>query len=148
MAEEIPGWIGNLKQLAPVAGMLATIAADPEEFIREIVAEWMVEQILTTTQYMMGWMVFTYERVRKIILDAVPILTAPANLTESAVSYVFGLLYGAVQGIAGMAGLAGPPAAAVTISIIVVLVGSVLMGVFYVIPVTEFAKGTLEGVRR
>lgn len=148
MAEDLPGWFGSLKQLAPVAGLLATIAADPEEFIREIVAEWVVEQILDATQYVLGWFVFAYERTRNIILDAVPILTTPANLTESAVGGVFDLLYGAIQEIAGAAGLAGPPAAAVTISMMVILIGSVLMGVFYVIPVTEFAQGTLEGIRR
>jgi hypothetical protein len=148
MAEEIPGWIGSLKQLAPVAGLLATIAADPEEVIREIVAERVVEQILDATQYVLGWFVFAYERTRNIILDAAPILTTPANLTESAVGGVFDLLYGAVQGIARTAGLAGPPAAAFTISVIVLLLGSLLIGGIYLIPGSDLVQGTLEGVRR
>jgi hypothetical protein len=150
MAEEptLPGWIGNLKQLAPVAGLLATIAADPEEFIREIVAEWVVEQVLDATQYVLGWFVFAYERVRTIILDAVPILTGPANITESAVTGLFGMIYGVVQGIARTAGLAGPPAAAATISLLVLVVGSLLIGGLYLIPGSDLVQGTLEGLRR
>ncbi|EMA24636.1 hypothetical protein [Haloarcula argentinensis] len=148
MVDDIPGWIGDLKQLAPVAGMLATIAADPEEFIREIVAEWVVDQILDATQYVLGWSVFSYERVRNIILDAIPILTGPANLTESAVTGLFDLIYGLVQGIAREAGLAGPPAAAFTISVLVLLVGSLLIGGLYLIPGSDLVQGTLEGVKR
>jgi len=148
MADGLPGWISDLRVLAPVAGTLATIAADPEEFIREIVAEWIVGGFLNALQYVLGWIIYSYEEIRTIILDAIPILTTPTRTVENAVVGVVDTIYGAAQSVAYTAGLAGPPAAAFAIGLMVLLAGSLTLGVLYLIPGSDLVEGTLEGLTK
>ena len=144
----LPDWIQSLRVLAPFASTLATIAADPETFIREIVAKWFVGGFLDALQYGLGWIVFAYERTRTILLDAIPILSTPIRTMESAVIGLIETMYGAAQSVAYAAGLAGPPAAAFAVGLLVLVLGSLAMGILYLIPGSDFVEGSLEGLTR
>ena len=151
-----PDWLSQLKPLAAVAGTLVTVASNPAQWarnnlvdvVREIVAVWIVGGFLDATQYVLGWFVFAYERTREILLDAIPILETPTDVAESAITGVIGAIYGLIKGIARSAGLAGPPAAAFTVGVMVLITGAVLYGGYRVIPGSDFVEGTLDGVRR
>lgn len=146
--DSVPSWIGSLKILVPFAGTLATIAADPEEYVREIVAEWVVGGVIDATQYVLGWFIFAYERIRRIILDAIPILTTPTRIVESAVVGLVETIYGAARGVATTAGLAGPPATAAAAGLVVLTTGALLLGLARTIPGSDLVEGTLEGLTR
>lgn len=147
----LPEWVKTLRALVPLAATIGTTASNPQEwltaFIKTVVAEWVVGGILDAATYVLGWFIFAYERVRSIILDAVPPLTAPIRIIESAIVGAVETFYGAILGVAQLAGLAGPPAAAVAIVIMGTLVVGLGYATFRVIPGSDAVEGFTEAFR-
>lgn len=152
----LPGWINKLRPLAPVAGALATVATNPEKWVRnnlvdviqEVVAEWFVGGILDAAQYVIGWILFVFERTISIILDTVPEpLLTPMEVTTSAVNSAIVGIFDGVRGVAESAGLAGPPAWAFAFLLTSLMLIAVLYAMLKLIPGSDAVEGALEGLR-
>lgn len=150
LCENIPGIPDDFCQLyhlLPVIATLTTIASDPEGWVREIIAEWVVGGIIDAVQYILGWVFFAVEKTTTIILDALGPLTTPFEIVGDAIVGGFGLIYGAAEGVANMAGLAGPPAAAFAFAVVMTLLAVGLYTVVRAIPGSGGIESGLEVLR-
>lgn len=142
----------DLEKLIPIAGTLVTVASNPKEWLRqyvfELIAEWIVNAILDGTQFVLGWIIFAYERTSSILLTAIPPLQAPFRIFENAAVGVIDTIYGAAIGVAQTAGLAGPPAAAFATVLIGTVLAAVGWGLFKVIPGSDFVEGAAGAFQR
>ncbi|WP_435145920.1 hypothetical protein [Halobaculum sp. P14] len=111
-----------------------TLLSNPELWVKTILRKWVVGGILDAATYVLGWLVFGYEKSTNIILDAVPILRTPYQLVESAITGAIVTVFGAVRSVVELTGLAGPPAVAVTVVLLVSIVLALGWGLFSVIP--------------
>ncbi|WP_256288793.1 hypothetical protein [Halobellus inordinatus] len=144
-SDPVPDFVYDLEKLAPVAGTLVTIASNPRQWLRnyvfDLIAEWIVGGILDSTQYVLGWIIFAYERTRSILLTAIPPLQTPFDVTEDAVIDLIRMIFDVAIGVAHTAGFAGPPATAFAI----VLLGTVIVATIYAIVNATPAGGAIEG---
>lgn len=148
----LPGYVSTLQVLVPLASAIATAGSNPqawlEDFIFRTVAEWIVGGILDGTQFVLGWIIFAYERSSSILLTAIPPLQAPFRILEGAAVGVIDTIYGAAIGVAETAGLAGPPAAAFATVLIGTVLAAIGWGLFSVIPGSDFVEGAAEAFQR
>ncbi|WP_311170645.1 hypothetical protein [Halobellus ordinarius] len=148
----LPDYVSTLEHLVPLATAIATAGSNPkawlEDFIFRKIGEWVVGGILNGTQFVLGWIIFAYERTTSILIGVIPQLQAPFTILENAVVGVIETIYGAAIGVAQTAGLAGPPATAFA----TVLIGTVLFatawGILKVIPGSDFVEGAAGAFRR
>jgi len=148
----LPGWLSTLQVLVPLASAIATAGTNPkawlEEFIFRKVAEWVVGGILDGTQYVLGWVIFAYERTVSILFTALPPLRAPFRIVEDAVVGVIESMFGIATGIAQTAGLAGPPATAFAIVLLGTLLAAVSWAILKAIPGSDLFEGAAEAFQR
>lgn len=139
--------ISSLRALVPFVGTLVTIATNPEQWLRQfvfgLIAEWVVGGIIDTAEYILGWVFYTYDVVKDAILGIIPPLTSPFRIVEGAVVGAIAGVYDAAQGVAITVGLAGPPAAAFAIAIVLTMLAVVLVGALRVIPGSDAVEGAL-----
>ena len=147
----VPDWLTDLKPLVSVAGTLVTVATNPEQWLRShvfsLIAEWIVTKIISMVQYVLGWAFFAFDRTASIILDVARPLTAPFRILEDALVGAIETVYGVAVGVAHMAGLAGPPAAAFAVALVSAVLAVVVFAVWRAFPVTEALGGGLEALR-
>lgn len=150
--EALPKEIRALRVLLPLATAIGTAASNPQEwlrgFVQTVVAEWIVGGIIDAAAWVFAKILWAYDYVTGIILDAIPWLTAPIESLENLWIGVVEWIFGAAQGVAHSAGLAGPPAAAVAWGIVMILTIASFYAVVYLIPGSDFVEGALEGVRK
>lgn len=140
--------LGQLAGLSASAmGTLVTVATNPEEWLRGILNRWVVGGILDAAAFVLGWFLFAYDRMASIIADAAGPLATPFQIIEDAVVGAIETLYGAAIGVAHSAGLAGPPAAALAVAVVMTVVAALAFGLIRVLPGSDFFEGSLEAVR-
>ena len=144
---KLPSNFSKLEKLVPLVGTIVTIMSDPKEWVKTVIAEWVVGGILDAAEIALGWVIFGYEAVRDAILTAIPPLTAPFRILENAVTGVIETVFGAALGVAHMAGLAGPPAAAFAIALLATVLAVVVFALLRVIPGSDALEGGLEALR-
>lgn len=143
-----PGhWLHNLKPLAPIASGLATIGSNPKEWVYNLIATWLVGGILDAATFVLGWVVFAFERTASILLGAAEPLTDPIELLADAIVGAIETLYSAVYGVAASAGLVGPPAAAFAVAVVLTVLAVVAYAVAKVIPGSDLVEGGLGALR-
>lgn len=134
----LPDWVTDLRALVPIVGTLTTVATNPQEWLRgfiyTLIAEWIVGGIIDAASYVLGWIIFAYERTTRILLDAVPVFESPYLWAESAVVGLIETIFGAARGVATTAGLAGPPAMLFATLLLVTFVLATGYAVFALIP--------------
>lgn len=143
----------ELLRLVPFVGTLVAVASNPvgwassnlADWVRELVANWVVGGVIDATQFVLGWVLFGAERIASIVLEASGPLRSPFTiLGDASVSAITGL-YAAVRGVAASAGLAGPVASTVAVVVLVSLVLAVGVAVLSVVPGSD-AFGAAKGV--
>lgn len=144
----LPDWVQSLQVLAPVASTLATVATDPEEWLRgfvfDLIAEWIVSAVLGVAEYAIGWVIFAFERFASIVLTAVPVLESPFRIAGNTATGAIETLFAAVRGIATTAGLTGPPATAFAVVLSVSVVLAIGVAVWRLIPGSDAIEGGIE----
>jgi hypothetical protein len=149
---ELPGWLSTLQVLVPLASAIAAAGTNPkawlEDFIFRKVAEWVVGGVINSTQYVLGWLIFAYERTVSILFTALPPLRAPFSIVEDAVVGVIDSMFGLAVDIAQTAGLAGPPATAFAIVLLGTLIAAVSWAILKAIPGSDLFEGAAEAFRR
>ncbi|WP_134671728.1 hypothetical protein [Halorussus marinus] len=143
----LPTWIFNLKPLVGAVSTLTMIASDPETWVREIVAEWIVGGILDSVQYALGWAFFAIERTTTIVLDGLGPLATPFEIIGNGAVGAINVVYSAAEGVANAAGLAGPPAAAIAVMAVMTVLAVVAYATLKVIPGSDAVEGGLESLR-
>lgn len=150
--EALPKEIRALRVLLPLATTIGTAASNPQEwlrgFVQTVVAEWFVGGIIEAAAWIFAKILWAYDYVTRIILDAIPWLEAPIESVENLYVGVVEWIFGAAQGVAHSAGLVGPPAAAFAWAIVVLLTVALLYGAVKVLPGSDFVEGGLEGIRK
>lgn len=142
----LPSWVYALKPLVGVASGLATIGSDPEKWVQEVVAEWFVGGALDALQYGIGWIIYSFDLWRTAILDAAGPVASPYLIMESVLVGTIETIYGAVRGVVEIAGLAGPPAAAVSIALLSAFLAAVAYALVYIALNWIPGSGTIEGL--
>ncbi|NHN59821.1 MULTISPECIES: hypothetical protein [Halorussus] len=152
----VPDWVGDLKTLTTagsggIVGTLVTIATDPRDWLREnvfaLIAEWIVNQILDGATYIIGWVVFAFDRIASIILDALGPVATPFEIIGDAVVGAVETVYGVALAAAHAAGFTGPPAAAFAVALVSAALAAVVFAVWKALPVTEALGGGMEALR-
>jgi hypothetical protein len=142
----------ELEKLIPVASTLVMVATNPRKWLREyvfeLIAEWVVGGVIDATQYVLGWVIFAYERTVSILFTALPPLRAPFSIVEDAVVGVIDSMFGLAVDIAQTAGLAGPPATAFAIVLLGTLLAAVSWAILKAIPGSDLFEGAAEAFRR
>lgn len=146
----VPGWMEDLKTLGKLSSgaitTLATIASDPETWVRTVISEWIVGGILDFVQYVLGWAIFAFERTASI-LNIGGILTGPIDLLGTIYVGTIERLYEMVYGVAASAGLAAPLAAAFAVTVVLTVLAVVVFAAAKVIPGSDLVEGGLEALR-
>lgn len=141
----LPGWVTDLRVLAPVAASLAALVSNPkqwlEDTVRTIIAEWIVGSILDAWTFVLGWVIYAFDQTVSVLLTAVPILEGPFQMGAEAWDSVIELLFGAARDVAREAGLAGPPATALVFVLVGTVTLAVIVGTWKVIPGSDFVEG-------
>lgn len=151
----IPNGKENLEKLIGVAGTLVTVATNPEQwlrnnavtFVKSVIGEWIVGGILDGVQYVLGWILFGFERTATIILGVVEPLTSPFTIIGDAIVGGIESMYSVALGVSQTAGLAGPPAAAFAVALVSLFLAAIVYGVLRVIPGSDALEGGLEAIR-
>lgn len=147
----LPDWLEDLKPLVSVASTLVAVASNPKEWLRthvfELIAEWVVRQILDAAQYVLGWVFFAADRTATIILGVAEPLASPFGIVGDAVVGGIEDVYSVPLSLAHSAGLAGPPAAAFAVALVSAMLAVAVFAVWRAFPVTEAIGGGLERLR-
>ena len=144
-------WVTKLYPLVGAVGTLTTVASNPEQWLRAhvfaLIAEWVVQKIIGTAQYALGWAFFAIDRTASIILGVAGPLAAPFRIFGDAIVGAIETVYSVALGVAHLAGLAGPPAAAFAVALVSAVLATVVFAVWRAFPVTEAIGGGLEALR-
>lgn len=145
------GWITNLRPLAKgggsIAAGLATIGSDPEAWVYNLIAVWLVDKVIGAVQFVLGWFLFAVERTVSIILGVSGPLSSPLEMFADAVVGAIETIYSAAYGVAASAGLAGPPAAAFAVAVVSAVLAALAYAVVKSIPGSDALEGGLEALR-
>lgn len=141
----------GLSQLATLSagaiGTLVTVATNPREWVYGLIAEWLVTQIIDVVQYVLGWVVFGFERTSSIIQGVAGPLASPFGILEDAIVGAIETMYGLALGVAHSVGFAGPPAAAFAVALNSAVLAAVVYALWRAFPATEALGGSLEAIR-
>ncbi|QLG62199.1 hypothetical protein [Halorarum salinum] len=139
--------VRTVQALAPVVSTLLTIASNPEQWVRVIIAEWVVGGILDAAAYVLGWAIYAFTTVRNVMLDVAGPIATPYTIVESAAVGGIETLYAGIQGSLEALGIAAPIAAAFTVALLVTILAVTAFAILYLIPGSDAAEGALEALR-
>lgn len=147
----LPPWVRKLRWLAPIGAAIGTASMDPEQwfrnFIQSVIVEWVVGGVLDVWSFVLGWIIFAYERTASILTDALPFVGQPFRIVGDVIVGTYGLLFDSIQAVVESLGVAAPVAAALTTAILVLIHGAVLVALFRVIPGSDLVEALPEGFR-
>jgi len=148
----VPGWIFDLRPLVPLVSTLTTIATNPEQWIRQNLAEFVVTEVFGVASWLIGIVLEGFGLVSSSLTDAGDSVLVALGPVGESIRAIPGLIYDPIYEIALSGGLAAPIASAIA----VVIAGSIAVAVIYVIaygllsiiPGADGVRGGIEAWQR
>jgi len=142
------GWITELRPLVPIVGTLTTIASNPERWIRQNLAEFVVTEIFAVGSWLIGIFLEGWALVAGSLTDAGDSFLVALGPVGEAIRGLPGLIYDPIYQLALSGGLAAPIASAVAVviagSFAVALIYVLAYGLLSMIPGADGVRGGLE----
>lgn len=141
----LPGWLFDLKKLAPIATTLVTVAKNPIQFLRGPVLEIVIRHfILRPAAWVYGYVLQAVDIVQDAILTLPPILKMPILWITDPLIGVINTLYGSVRGVMMSLGLGAPLAGAVAVAIALVVILTIAYAIYKLVPGTDALEGVTQ----
>jgi len=150
MAEgpSIPSWILDLRPLVPLVNTLVMIATNPEKWIRENLAEFVIVEVFGVASWLIGIVLEGFALVSSSLTDAGDSFLVALGPVGASIRGLPGLIYDPVYEIALSGGLAAPIASAVAVviagSFAVALIYVLVYALLSVIPGADGVRGGIE----
>ena len=139
----VPDWVKSLKALVPVASTLVTVATNPVQFLRGPVLEIVLQElVIGPAAWVYGYVLQAFGIVADAIDILPPILTDPFRWVADIWVAGIATYYSSMEGLLGAFGLGAPIAGAAATAILLVILLTLALAIWNLIPGTD----TLEGI--